>query len=200
LHVSTQGKKAAELDDPLDPANTEWSGDGGAGLVFWWLIIMAVAAFAPCMLLPAWREYQAAELAERVGAHQVALAEAELDALERELDAIRNDPVVVSRLARRELELRGPGDDVVAVPVSRTVHRAVAPSPPLSLDPVKPPVAVARLARYLPDLNYDAVFCESPTRETVLFMSAGLFTLSFVLFWPKARGRAAQPGDEEAER
>ena len=166
------------------------AGDGGVGLVFWWLIVMAVAAFAPCMILPAWREYQEAELTERVRAARVAAATAEVDDLRRRLDAIHNDPAVVTRLARRELEFRKPGEVVVAVPVSG----APAPSPPSTpraeTDPLKgvePPVPIARLLAYLPDFNYDVLFCRSPMRETILALSVGLFVAAFVVFWPRRR-------------
>ena len=169
------------------------AGDGGAGLVFWWLITMALVGFAPCMILPAWREYQEAELTERVRAARVAAATAEVDDLRRRLDAIHNDPAVVTRLARRELEFRKPGEAVVAVPVSGVPAVGSPPTPrpeTKALKRVEPPVPIARLLAYLPDFNYDVLFCKSPTRETILALSVGLFVAAFVVFWPRNRAAA----------
>jgi len=91
------------------------SGDGGASLVFWMLIALALTVMAPCMILPAWREYQAAELRERTRAAEAAAYTRHADRLEQRLDAIHNDPVVIERLARRELRCTLPGEVRLAV-------------------------------------------------------------------------------------
>jgi len=170
-------------------ANT---GDGGAGLVFWWLIAMAVAGFAPCMILPAWREYQAAELTERVRTAEVGAASAKLHHLRRRLDAVHNDPAVVTRLARRELEFRRSGETFVAAGAGESPRR-IGPATPEAeigeMKPAAPPVPVARLVALAPQLDYDRLFCDSPTRQTILVLSAGLFVAAFVVFWPRAGAR-----------
>jgi hypothetical protein len=165
-------------------------------LVFWLLIALALVVFAPCMILPAWREYQAAEISLRQRARDAKLLEQHADRLERRLDAIHNDPVVIARLARRELGCTLPGEVRLAVsrpadaPPRRTEFRRTD-DPPLqpiaseTLTPVKPPVGIARLTAYLPNLNYDALFCASPARETLLGMSVALIAAAFVIFWPR---------------
>jgi hypothetical protein len=85
-------------------------GDGGASLVFWLLIALALAVFTPCMILPAWREYQAAELIERTRLGEVAAARAQLASLQRQLHGVREDPMVLARLARRELRAHAPDE------------------------------------------------------------------------------------------
>jgi hypothetical protein len=214
-------------------------GDGGASLVFWILITLAVSVMAPCMILPAWREYQAAELSARSRAAEAQAIAKHAERLERRLDAIHNDPVVITRLARRELRCLMPGELRLAVNPAETdageapghardrqsrtpnfdfrvagyspsadpsgrsggtsrgatpgfdsayveLFRERTPPPaPVAAEPIKPPVVVARLTAYLPPLNYDALFCTSPTRETLLGMSIALVAAAFIVFWPR---------------
>jgi len=175
------------------PAPRESGGDGGASLVFWILVTMALLVFTPCMILPAWREYQQAELAARVRRHEADQAELRAKRLEARLDAIHNDPVVIARLARRDLRCTLPGEVGLAVrPVNGATPAYLEPwldsaveYAPVELAPVKPPVAVLRLTHYLPRLNYDALFCASPTRETLLAMSVTLLAAAFIIFWPR---------------
>ena len=175
--------------DEAETNDTSPASDGGAGLVFWLLIAMSVITFAPCMILPAWREYQTAELAERMSAQQLTAAATEIERLSEQLDAIHNDPAVVARLARRELEFKKPGETVLPVPIknSPATDKSVttSTSEPADWEPAQPPLPIARLTALLPRYNYDAFFCESPTRETILAMSAILFVSAFVIFWPK---------------
>ncbi len=160
--------------------------DGGAGLTFWMMILLAIAVFAPCLVLPAWREYQTAELIERMTNDRVRLAEVEISNLRRELDAIHNDPAAVTRLARRELEYREPSDQIIAVPVSTIAGVSPQRQAGAKWQPTEPPVAISRLTRLLPHKNFDALFCDSPTRETLMAMSAGLFFAAFIVFWPRS--------------
>ena len=164
------------------------TGDGGAGLVFWILISLSILGFAPCLILPAWRDYQRADLTERIRAAEVAEASADIERQRRRLDAVHNDPGVVSRLAQRELEYRRPGE--VSIPVSAATHTAPPPTGQ-SLRPVEPPAPVARVLALAPQRNYDELFCASPTRETIMALSAGLFIAAFVIFWPRPRPDAS---------
>lgn len=167
--------------------------DGGAGVMFWLLIALSVATFAPCMILPAWREYQVSEAAERARAQQVVSAEKEVQRLQRTLDAIHNDPAVVARLARRELEYAAPGEGVVLANVEPATQATPVPLDETRLDPVSPPVPVARLLALLPDMNYDRLFCNSPARETLLALSVALFVGAFVVFYPRRTNDATDP-------
>src|SRR3990172_2627474 len=42
------------------------------GFVFWILILMGLGTFAPCILLPEWRQYQALHLVEQAEQHRLA--------------------------------------------------------------------------------------------------------------------------------
>ena len=179
--------------EPISQPATAWEGqddveprgDGGAGLVFWLLIALSVAGFAPCLILPAWRQFQQAALTEQIAAAEVEALHTEVERQRRLIDAIHNDPVVVSRLARRELGYRRPGEVIIPVSVDSEplTDDAVAALSHLAL--VDPPVPVKRLLAYAPNWNYDALFCESPSRETILGLSIALFIAAFVIFWPK---------------
>jgi hypothetical protein len=200
-------------------------GDGGASLVFWLLIALALAVFTPCMILPAWREYQAAELIERTRLGEVAAARAQLASLQRQLRGVREDPMVLARLARRELRAHAPDEAgwrvaPVAPPVtgagdaqtgfawaSLTPTSAVTSAQPgaigqpgspdaprpanaegahaAGLEPIDPPIFVARLARFLPPLDYDALFCARSARDILLAMSLALLAAAFAIFWPR---------------
>lgn len=184
-----------------DQAPAGGHGDGGASLVFWLLVAMALTVFAPCMILPAWREYQEADLAERMQHRDAEAAEQQIQRLEKQLEGVQNDPVVMARLARRELRCTLPGDQRVAVfpaseraalPLDRLRHDDMpAQTAGESLTRRPPPVVIARLARFIPKLNYDALCCESPTREILIAMSVALLAAAFIIFWPRhARARS----------
>ena len=176
----------ARYDVPPDRRN----GDGGRSLAYWILIALSLGVLAPCVLLPAWRENQRAELRHRLLAGRVAQLEARLERQRRLLDALDSDPAVITRAAMRELDYTQPGERFVSV--------AAAQSPPATPDlpvpAVKPlPVGLSRLARFLPDWNYDAVFNRQPIRRILMAMAVALLAAAFVIFWPRCRVNANQP-------
>jgi hypothetical protein len=173
------------LANQEDPEFDHDCGDGGVGLVFWMLIGLSLCGFTPCMILPAWREYQTAELNARVREAEVAELQAEVSRRRRLLDAAHNDPAVVSRLAQRELGYRRPGEIVIPVAVEALPPTEDEDAAVNDLTPAEPPVAIRRVLDYAPQWDYDALFCESPARETILGLSTVLFISAFIIFWPK---------------
>jgi hypothetical protein len=147
-------------------------------VVFWLLTIMGFAAFAPCILLPEWREYQTLRVAEQREQFRVDQIREEVAKEQRGLEALRSDPAVVARLARREFAFHQPGEGIVAVPVAHV------PEPARGFVPqaVEPPAVLQRYERYLPRLNYDVLFCEGETRILIMGMSLCLILLTVVLF------------------
>ena len=96
----------------------------------------------------------------------------------RLLEATRDDPAVIARLAKRELGFRRRGELSVLVSVPQ---KSVAHETAFTPDPVPLPRSLARLAGYLPDYNYDAVFCDDQTRAIVMAMSVALICLALCL-------------------
>ncbi|MFQ5590968.1 MAG: septum formation initiator family protein [Phycisphaerae bacterium] len=147
-------------------------------LVFWLLALMGVSTFVPCVLLPQWRQYQALSVAEQTAQHRLDVLHGRIEQETRLLEALRSDPAVVARFARRDLGFHRANERVVRfsaplVPAARADR--FTPSP------VAPPPVLARLASYLPDYNYDAVFCEDDTRPIIMALSLGLIAAAYVL-------------------
>ena len=147
--------------------------------VFWMLILLALGAFAPCVLLPQWRQYQALCRAEQVQQHRVNLLEQQVERESRLLMALRSDPAVIARLARREYRFHRPGERTMPVPVSQADP---APNEAFIPKPVALPPVLARVGSYLPDYDYDRVFCDDQARPVVLVMSVVLIVVAFSLF------------------
>lgn len=150
----------------------------GGGVVFWVLVLLALSALAPCVILPEWRQYELLSLAEQAQQHRADQLKSLVDREQRLLDAMRSDPAVISRLAQRDLSFRRPHDRAFSVSVTSTtdeVPPAFVPRPP-------PPTHLSRLASGLASRGYDRVFCEAPTRPIILAMSTGLIAVAFGLF------------------
>lgn len=143
------------------------------------LILMGLAAFTPCVVLPEWREYQALRLAEQAGRHRLAEMQLVVDREKNMLEALQSDPAVIARLAQRDLHFRRPGETSVRVAVPWT---PAAPQEPFVAEPIQPPAALARARSYMPDFNYDALFCDNRTRPIIMALSVGLIITAIALF------------------
>ncbi len=150
----------------------------GTALVSWLLIFMALAAFAPCVLLPEWRSYQAVQLAEQTEAHRVDAMQQVVDRERRFLDGLQTDPAVVARLAKRGLGFEAIGSQSVRVPVATT---GAPQGPPFSPARISLPPVIANAALYLPDFDYDRVFCEEQSRSVIMLMSCALMIVAVCL-------------------
>jgi hypothetical protein len=139
---------------------------------------MALAAFAPCVLLPEWRAFQAMRRSEQVEAHRVETLQRVVDRERRLLEGLQTDPGVVERLAQRGLGFEAMGSRSVRVPIAAD---EVPPEPTFSPTPVLPPAPLAAAARYLPELDYDGVFCETQSRTVIMVMSCALMVVGVCL-------------------
>jgi cell division protein FtsB len=150
------------------------------GLVFWTLIFMGLSTFAPCVILPEWRDYQAARAAEQREQHRLDQLRRTVERERRQLEAVQNDPAVVARIAQRDLGFRRVDSTAVAV----DVPQIAADEGEASFVPqmVTPPEWISRATSFLPDLDYDAVFCDDRTRPVVMLMSVSLIVAAAVLF------------------
>ncbi len=155
------------------------------GLVFWILIVMGLGTFAPCILLPEWREFQAMRLAEQAEQHRLDAMRRVVEREKHLLEAMQSDPAVIGRVAQRDLHFYRPGDTTVAVDVPLMVPVGAA----FASQPVEPPAVLVRASTYLPSFNYDAVFCDPRTRPIVMAMSVGLIGAAMALFWARSPRR-----------
>jgi hypothetical protein len=153
----------------------------------WPLLLLALAGYLPCVILPAWRDYQAVALAAQVEHRRTEAVRQSVEEQRRELEAVRTDPAVVTRLAQRELAFVRPGETQVEVPGVRVVSGVTAPRP---LEPVAPPEPVERIVARLPEAEYDRVFCEEPARTLVMLLSGGVLVAAFAIGGPPRRGHA----------
>lgn len=168
----------------------EQPAERGSTVVPWLLLLMALGAFTPCVLLPEWRTYQAVHQAEQAERHRLESLRRVVDHERRLLQALTNNTAVIARVAQRELRFQEHGTQSVLVsvpPVRRPREEPFVPAP------VLPPPILARVATYLPDYNYDRVFCADETRPIIMAMSAALTVVALCM--PRRRaGGARQQG------
>ena len=174
----------------MQPRVDNTTGGLTGAIVYWLLVWMGVSSLAMCVLWPEWREYQAIKRAEQVQQRRVESLRRTLREERRQLEALRDDPAVFARLARRELNYRGPWDTLVAVNALRAapdVRRSLGLSfdressagldrdlQPLSMSPT--------FSAFLPQFDYDHVFCDDRCRWILATLSAGLLTVAVLLF------------------
>ncbi|MCK4659453.1 MAG: septum formation initiator family protein [Phycisphaerae bacterium] len=146
------------------------------------LVGMAAVVFAPCVLLPIWRDYQALRYAEQVEQAELERARALLQLQRRRLEALQNDPAAIARVARRELGYRDPHEFTVPVVLAPEQVVEIAP---VALTPVEPPGVVAGLVGKLPAADYDSIFCHEPTRTILMCLAGGLLLSAMVIYAPR---------------
>jgi hypothetical protein len=158
--------------------------------MFWVMVLMAIVVFAPCVLLPEWRQYQALRLAEQAEEHRVEQARLALARERAALEAMRSDPGVIARVAQRDLQFRRVDEREIAVALP-----AVADAP--AHEPFVPraeqlPAPLARAARNLPAFDYDQLFCDPRTNRILMALSIGLIGVAFG-FVGRRRPETARP-------
>ncbi len=173
---------------------------GGATVVFWLLVLMGLATFTPCVLLPQWRQYQNLRSAEQTAQHRLDVLRTRVAQQERLLEALHSDPAVVARFAQRDLGFRRPLERVIPVSVPATAaapptipapHRCSAASCGWHMQPVQPPPVIARALSYLPDYNYNRIFCDDDTRPILMGSSVAIIALAFALYSRRLSGPGA---------
>ena len=165
----------------------------GGALVSWVLLLMGLFAFAPCVILPDWRNYQALHMAQQVEQHHLERMQSLVDQERRRLEAVQSDPAVVARLAKRDLRYRDPGEIAVRVDLPPQGETGDASTvDPFVPEPVSPPGIFGRLADYLPQYPYDQVFCDEHTRIVLMTMALVMIVLGLCLHPPKPVRRTPQ--------
>ena len=160
---------------------TESRRDPFGTLIAWVLLAMGVATFAPCVLFPAWQSLEALKAAEQIEQSRIDAMETRIEKDRRLLFALRNDPVVIARLARRDLHMNVTDDRWVPV----DVPGESGPSKRY-FDP--PPDIASILAKQAPrsesEAKLAAVLSNDRNRLTLLAMSV---TLIGVAMWLPTR-------------
>ena len=157
--------------------------------IFWSLVFLSFATFAPCVLLPEWRAYEALEVAKQREQHRLDFVLETIDREERLLEAMRSDPVIIDRVVQRDLKFQRAGERVVhvALPDRRMDVAAAGAATQLADEtfepkPVSPPAAVAGALAILPGLDYDHIFCHEESRPVIMCMSVALLLVAFGLY------------------
>lgn len=159
-------------------------------IVYWLLVCMGVSSLAMCVLWPEWREHQAIRTAEQVQRRRVESLRRTLRDEHRRLEALQDDPAVIARLARRELNYRGPSDRLVSVMVASTaldVPRSLDLSfdgaSSAGLDGNVQPLSISPpFAAFLPQYDYDHLFSDDRCRWILATLSVGLLVVAVILF------------------
>ena len=180
---------ASDVDSHSAKGRRTSTQEGGA--VYWLLVLMGLSTFAPCVILPEWRDYEQLRFAEQAQRHELSALEKRVEDKRRMLDAMRSDPAVIGRFAQRDLSFRRIGERVVHVSVPSEASTHMATSAPFTPEPVHPPAFLQPVLARLPNLDYDAVFCDDETRLIIMVMSVSLIGIAFGLFSGR---RNAAPG------
>lgn len=155
-------------------------------VMFWALVVMAALVFAPCVLIPIWNESVELMRAEHAAATALARLDARIRQQERLIEALTSDPLVIERLARRDLRFRKPGEKVLPVDASEYEAAAAIAGEPGEVDvpEPQPPAVVALARRWLPALPWNDLFGKPPNRTIFLLMSGALLVAALVLYSP----------------
>ena len=161
----------------------------GERFIFWSLVFLSFATFAPCVILPEWRAYEALEVARQREQHRLEVVLQAIGKEERLLEAMRSDPVIIDRVVQRDLKYQRTGERVVHVALpGRRMDVAAVGAPTRMADetfeptPVLPPAAVARALAIAPRLDYDRIFCDEESRPAIMCMSVALLLVAFGLY------------------
>lgn len=176
-----------------EPRGTQREFHAGSSAVAWTLLMLGVACFAPCVLIPEWRAYQAADMAEQWEEHRLDSLQKLVERDRRRLAAIRTDPGVIVRMALRELSFHNPRQRHIRVAVSAPDTLAANitgrwnDGSPFVVQAAELPTPIARIASWLPALDYDRVFCDNGARLVIMAMSVAL--MGVALWMPPLKRR-----------
>jgi hypothetical protein len=212
---SQQHRDGAHRDrTPAAPPRSRW-GTGSINLaarqpvshaiMFYLLSLAALVIFAPCVLVPIWRDVQRLGEDERAMARIVADYRQQIERNNVRIEALQADPQVIERVARRELNQQPAGEQHISwTPAELAALRLNIPhNLDLDLDPDPVPASttpawVEKCGRWLPAWAASDLFAKSPNRELLLSMAGALLLTAFVLYTPKAESRIRDEAEEAA--
>jgi hypothetical protein len=166
-------------------------------LLFWFMTLAGVAALAPSLILPAWLEYEAQLERRQVAEAQVAAQQFRLQAVQKQIEHLRNDPAYVMRVAQQEFgrSIDGAKSETIYVDPSPDESDPQPPAlAPAGLDPNDPDQIIPELSAFLEQMvqryPHTYLFVHSRTRP-VLMAAGGLLILTAVVLLGRAGVRRA---------
>lgn len=161
-------------------------------IMFYLLSVGALLLFAPCVLVPIWRDVATLRENERAAAAVIAGLHQQVDRNHARIAALEADPLVIERVARRELNQR-PDDEqhirwtaaelaALRLNIPHDLELTPAPQPPA----VEVPDWMQRVSRWLPAWATSDLFVRSPHRQMLLIMAGALLLAAFILYTPRA--------------
>jgi len=166
-------------------------------LVFWLMLVAGYAVLAPCLVLPAWLEYEAQLAQLRDSDAALATLAEQLTQTERQIERSQNDPAYILRLAEREFGpgISKPNIDVIPVqpsPPREDATSAAGAATTRTIEELWPELSTF-LERTIARYPYARVFVDQTTRPVLLAMSGGLLVTAIVLLGGWRGQRPATP-------
>ena len=194
---ASKKKRSESSDEVAADASSNAAPPAGHSVMWWVLTSLAVLVFAPCVLLPVWQQTQEIKRYELQVEAVVASLQSQLAQNRSKLQAFQADPLVVDRMARRELNVRTDAEAVVRwSPPPRTPATLTSTFKPVLPPPMEDAFADlptwARTAQsWLPNWPWTKLFAESPNRTLLLAMATGLLAAAFFLYGNTSRKKIA---------
>lgn len=162
------------------------SGSVAHTIMFWVLTTLALAVFAPCVLVPIWIEVEQAADYEKGMAEVIADLQAQSQRNDKRIQALLADPLVNERIARRELNYVPAGEQVTRWSADElaNLHTPI-PAGVLSADAAQSeqtPNWAKSVIRWLPAWPWRELFAEKNNRCLLLLMAGGLIATAFLLY------------------
>src|SRR5690606_3437444 len=130
-------------------------------IMFWVLTGMALAVFAPCVLVPIWQELEGVRAYRDEMRAAIQSLQAQVRKNQERINGLREDPLANERIARRELNYRPEAEQIVRVSSQELATLRVQPPPPLpgELDGAETAVSTSQhwtqwLTHWLPPWPY----------------------------------------------
>ncbi len=166
-----------------------------ATLLYWAMVLAGGLLVAPCLILPAWIEYQAALDLRGLREQQVQQREAEIEQLRRQREHLETDDAYVLRLASESLNVEIPGVERIPIEPSpvdpeAALEAEIEETPPDEIVPELSALFEQALQRY----PLARLFILPRVRPALLFTGGALIVAAIVLLCaptiPRRRGAA----------
>jgi cell division protein FtsB len=172
-------------------------------IMFYLLSAVAMILFAPCVLVPIWQDVQKLQADEQAVGGVIRELRQQVERNNTRIQALEADPLVIDRVARRELNQR-PSNELhvrwtaaelaaLRLNLPHDLQQGSSSEPP----PIVSPPWVDSLSRWLPAWATSDLFAKSPHRQMLLVMAGSLLLTAFVLYTPRAETRVREPAAEE---